>query len=78
MIPAGGLGFVGVEVGDAALGAVEGDVDGVGIGGDVGVDGGVGRYPHLYAVQVILVAPVGIAACDPDAVVVMHGDDGGG
>ena len=46
-IPSGGLGFIGVEVGDPALGSVQCDVDGIGIAGDIRVHRGVGRNPYL-------------------------------
>ena len=62
------------KVGNAALGAVDRDVDRVGIGGDVGVDRRVALHPDFDAEQIVVILPTGGDACHPDSVVLMHGN----
>ena len=65
------------EFGDAALCAVERDVDGVGIAGDIGVDRPSAGTQTLHAVEVVLALPAHVSTGDPHAVVIVHRHDCG-
>src|SRR4029077_21076669 len=78
LLPSVGLGVAVVQVGDATLHAVEGEVDRVGIGDDVLQNGALARYVDMQVVQIVFVGPGIIDARAPHAVVFLHGGRLGG
>lgn len=72
--PTPAVGLSRIEIGDAAPGAVDRNVDGIRIARDVGIDGVVRRHIYLHAVEVVHIAPGSIAIGNPDAIVLVHGN----